>query len=166
MSAVLKEAETLFRTMSEADLVHVLEIEEAVYDFPWSIVIFRDCLGGDDHCLLMEQGGVIIGYGIMSVVAGEAHILNLCIKPDLQSQGWGQKLLRYLMEFACYCDAGVIFLEVRSSNWRALRVYEKLGFHEVGGRRDYYRARIGREDALILAKQLVDHEQSATLSNA
>ena len=154
MSAAAKALALSFRPMLERDLDEVLDIETTVYDFPWSVGIFRDCLSHGDYCLLMEQEGYIVGYGVLSMVAGDAHILNLCIKPNSQNRGLGQQFLCYLMTFARRCGGHVIFLEARPSNWRALRIYKKLGFYEVGTRRDYYRAKIGREDALILARQL------------
>jgi len=80
MSAVLKQATIVFRPMSEMDMEHVMEIEKGVYDFPWSIGIFQDCLSVGYCCWILEQDDKVSGYGIMSVLAGEAHILNLCIR--------------------------------------------------------------------------------------
>ncbi len=157
MSAILKQATIVFRPMSELDLEQVIAIEEAVYEFPWSIGIFQDCLSAGYCCWLMEQGECVSGYGVMSVLADEAHILNLCIKPDLQNNGLGKEMLDYLIDLAKGHYADVMFLEVRPSNRQALKIYEKLGFDEVGSRKDYYPAKFGREDALILAKQLTDH---------
>lgn len=157
MSAVLKQSTIVFRPMSEVDLKQVIMIEEAVYEFPWSAGIFRDCLGAGYCCWLMELDNCVSGYGIMSVLADEAHILNLCIKPDLQNNGLGKEMLDHLIELAKGHHADVMFLEVRPSNGQALKIYEKSGFDEVGNRKDYYPAKFGREDALILAKQLTDH---------
>ncbi len=156
MSAVLKQATIVFRPMSEMDLEKVMKIEEAVYEFPWPIGIFRDCLGAGYCCWLIEQDNCVSGYGVMSVLADEAHILNLCINPDLQNNGLGKEMLDYLIELAKGHQADVMFLEVRPSNGQALKIYEKSGFDEVGSRKDYYPAKFGREDAVILAKQLTD----------
>ena len=157
MSAILKQATIVFRPISEMDLEQVIAIEEAVYEFPWSIGIFQDCLGAGYCCWLMEQDDCVSGYGIMSVLADEAHILNFCIKPDLQNNGLGKEMLDHLIDLAKVHHADVMFLEVRPSNRQALKIYEKSGFDEVGSRKDYYPAKFGREDALILAKQLTDH---------
>ncbi len=156
MSAVLKQSIIVFRPMSEMDLEQVIAIEEAVYEFPWSAGIFQDCLNVGYCCWLMEQDGCVSGYGVMSVLADEAHILNLCIKPELQNNGLGKEMLDYLIDLAKVHHADVMFLEVRPSNRQALKIYEKSGFDEVGSRKDYYPAKFGREDALILAKQLTD----------
>ena len=156
MSAVPKQATIVFRPMSEADMEQVMEIEKAVYEFPWSAAIFQDCLNAGYCCWLMEQDDCVSGYGVMSVLSDEAHILNLCIKSDFQNHGLGKEMLDYLIDLAKANYADVMFLEVRSSNGQALKIYEKSGFDEVGGRKDYYPAKFGREDALILAKQLTD----------
>ena len=156
MSAVLQQATIVFRPMSAMDLEQVMAIEESVYAFPWSIGIFQDCLGVGYCCWILEQEDRVSGYGIMSVLAGEAHILNLCIKSGLQNNGLGKEMIDYLIELARAHHADVMFLEVRPSNGPALRVYENSGFDEVGSRKDYYPAKFGREDALILAKQLTD----------
>ena len=156
MSAVLQQATIVFRPMSEMDLEQVMVIEESVYEFPWSIGIFQDCLSVGYCCWILEQEDSVSGYGIMSVLAGEAHILNLCIKSDLQNNGLGKEMIDYLIDLARVHHADVMFLEVRPSNGQALKIYEKSGFDEVGSRKDYYPAKFGREDALILAKQLTD----------
>ena len=156
MSAVLKQATIVFRPMSEVDLEKVMKIEEGVYEFPWSIGIFQDCLRVGYCCWILEQGDKVSGYGIMSVLAGEAHILNLCIKSDLQQNGLGKGMLDYLIDLAKVHNADVMFLEVRPSNSQALKIYKRSGFDEVGNRKDYYPAKFGREDAVILAKQLTD----------
>ena len=156
MSAVLQQATIVFRPMSEMDLEQVMVIEESVYEFPWSIGIFQDCLSVGYCCWILEQEDSVSGYGIMSVLAGEAHILNLCIKSELQNNGLGKEMIDYLIELAKVHHADVMFLEVRPSNGQALKIYEKSGFDEVGSRKDYYPAKFGREDALILAKQLTD----------
>ncbi len=157
MSAILKHSTIVFRPMSEVVLEQVIAIEEAVYEFPWSIGIFQDCLSAGYCCWLMEQDECVSGYGVMSVLADEAHILNLCIKSNLQNNGLGKEMLDYLIDLAKVHHADVMFLEVRPSNRQALKIYEKSGFDEVGSRTDYYPAKFGREDALILAKQLTDH---------
>ena len=130
--------------------------EKGVYEFPWSIGIFQDCLKVGYCCWILEQDDMVSGYGIMSVLTREAHILNLCIKPDLQNNGLGKEMLDYLIDLAKVHHADVMFLEVRPSNGHALKIYERVGFDEVGNRKDYYPAKFGREDAVILAKQLTD----------
>lgn len=141
--------------MDEMDLDQVLVIEQLVYDFPWSRTIFNDCLRVGYCCwVLVNQTGDIDAYGVMSVAVGESHILNLCVHPQAQGMGNGQKLLDYLLTIAVQHHADTAFLEVRPSNEVARQLYLNAGFNEVGMRREYYPARHGREDAIIMACSL------------
>ncbi len=154
MVAVLKAQQPCFRPMSEQDLDAVFAIEQACYDFPWSRGIFKDCLRVGYSCWVMEADDDIRGYGIMTVGAGESHILNLCLQPERHGVGFGSMLLRHLLDHARKHNATITFLEVRPSNVNAIRLYERAGFTVVGTRRGYYPAGEGREDALILSRGL------------
>jgi ribosomal-protein-alanine N-acetyltransferase len=96
----------------------------------------------------------VAGYGLLSVAAGEAHLLNLCIDPACQGRGLGRRLLELLLRRAAARTARTVFLEVRPSNQRALRLYRAAGFDEIGHRKDYYPDGAGREDAVILSLTL------------
>ena len=102
--------------------------------------------------------GELIGYGIMSTGAGEAHILNLCVGSAFQGQGLGRALLTRLLEEAGSLRVDTVFLEVRPSNVPAVTLYESMGFNCIGTRKDYYPAKYGREDATILALTLCPDE--------
>jgi len=154
MSAVIRESVINFRPMDERDLTDVLDIEKAAYEFPWSRVIFRDCLRVGYCCWVLECDDVIQGYSIMSVAVGECHILNLCVNPQSHGKGYGAILLDFMLDVARKHRADTAFLEVRPSNGAAKRLYLQAGFDEVGLRRNYYPARCGREDALIMARGL------------
>lgn len=142
------------RAMTLADVPGVIDVERASYAFPWSEGVFRDCVRVGYVCRVVEHGGVISGYGIMSYGAGEAHILNICIRSDLRGRGVGRKLMDYLIERACIAGMQDIFLEVRPSNPNAIHLYESLGFVRVGLRKGYYQAVDGREDAFVYRLQL------------
>ena len=154
MSAVLNEPALDFRPMQSADITEIMEIERRSYPYPWTRLIFNDCLHAGYSCWVCERQGIIQGYGILSIAAGEAHLLNLCVRPESQRQGVGEKLLVHLTVLARRHDAEIIFLEVRVSNAAARSLYNKMGFNELGTRRDYYPAAGGREDGLILARVL------------
>ena len=98
---------------------------------------------------------MIAGYGILSVGAGEAHVLNLCVAAVWRSQGLGRYLLRRLLDIARWNGAERVFLEVRPSNPLAKTLYESAGFAEIGRRPRYYPARDGREDAIVMALDLL-----------
>ena len=103
---------------------------------------------------VIDVAGDLGGYGIMSVGAGEAHILNVCIRDDYRSRGFARRVLLYLLERARAAGMSEAFLEVRPSNVAAARLYHSLGFEQVGIRRGYYQATVGREDAAVLRRVL------------
>lgn len=148
------EAEVNIRTMRHEDLPHVSDIERRSYDFPWSHGVFRDCLLAGYQCIVLERDGEVAGYGILSIAAGEAHILNLCVEPAWRSHGYGERLLDEMLFRARTSSVREIFLEVRPSNANALALYRKKGFYQVANRPAYYQATEGREDAAVLAKKL------------
>lgn len=153
MSAAI-EPRTEIRLMLPSDLKAVAHVEDAAYEYPWSIAIFRDCLLAGYHCLVLDIGGAVTGYAIMSMAAGEAHILNLCVHPMARHYGFGRRLLNNLLLKAHECEVERAFLEVRPSNKIARRLYETAGFVEIGVRPSYYQAQDGREDAIVLAATL------------
>jgi ribosomal-protein-alanine N-acetyltransferase len=143
-------AEVVIRPMRALDVSEVVAIERASYQFPWSDGIFRDCLRVGYICRVVSLGRQVTGYGVMSVGAGEAHILNLCVADAFRCRGAGKKLLLCLLERAHAAAMTEAFLEVRPSNTTAIRLYQSLGFEQVGTRRAYYQAVNGREDAAVL----------------
>jgi ribosomal-protein-alanine N-acetyltransferase len=152
VSAELKEntAPSLrLRPMALSDVPEVIAVERASYAFPWSEGVFRDCIRVGYLCRVVESNGAVGGYAIMSYGAGEAHILNICIRGDLRGQGLGRKLMHFLLERARAAQMQDIFLEVRPSNPTAIALYVSLGFQQVGMRKAYYQAIGGREDALV-----------------
>ncbi|HEX7044235.1 MAG TPA: ribosomal protein S18-alanine N-acetyltransferase [Burkholderiales bacterium] len=153
-AAIVSPDRPRLRPMRESDLNAVLEVERAAYEFPWSRAIFRDCLRVGYHCFVYEAAGTLCGHGIMSIGAEECHLLNICVHPDYQRRGLGRALVKFLLAFAQRKRAQVALLEVRVSNAGAYKLYTQLGFDEIGIRKDYYPARNGREDAIILARDL------------
>ena len=146
--------EVQIRPMMEIDLPEVAAIEQKSYAFPWSENIFRDCLRVGYTCRALDLAGQIIGYGVMSLGAGEAHILNVCVREQFRSVGFGRRLLEHLLERAVAAGVAEAFLEVRPSNLSAIRLYQHLGFEQIGIRRGYYQAPDGREDAIVLKREL------------
>jgi len=156
MSAVLEgfNAEEQFRLMVDADLDAVIAIEKKVYPYPWTRGIFYDCLRIGYLCRVLEKNGRIVAYSIMSVAAGESHLLTLVVAVDEQRNGYGKKMLNETIEQAVSDNANTMYLEVRTSNKAAIQLYHQRGFNELGVRNDYYPAEHGREDALMLALDL------------
>jgi ribosomal-protein-alanine N-acetyltransferase len=84
---------TEIRSMQPADLKSVAAVERAAYQYPWSLGIFRDCLLAGYHCVVLDGGCSVTGYGFMSLASCEAHLLNLCLKPKAQRLCYGRRLL-------------------------------------------------------------------------
>jgi ribosomal-protein-alanine N-acetyltransferase len=97
---------------------------------------------------------VLVGYGIVASGAGEAHLLNVCVREEFRNRGCGRTLLNGLIGQAASAGAEVIFLEVRPANTTAIRLYEAMGFRQSGFRPGYYQAAVGREDALVMRRPM------------
>ena len=142
----------LLRPMNRDDLGFIMQIEQVSYEFPWTQGIFEDCLRVGYRCLALEVDNEVSGYAIFSIVAGECHVLNVCIASRYRSQGLGRFIMENILYDARAAEATIIYLEVRPSNVVAIDLYTALGFKQIAIRKGYYPAREGREDALILAK--------------
>ena len=153
MSAV-QRPRLLIEVMREEELDGVMEIESSVYEFPWTAGNFRDSIRSGYCCRLAIRDGVLLGYFVLMVAAGEAHLLNLSVAAARQGRGHGHELLHEVVALARAEQATSIFLEVRPSNAPARALYARNGFRQIGMRRQYYPAASGREDALVLAIDL------------
>lgn len=151
----LIESPVSIRDMKHDDLSMVSDIERRSYEFPWSHGVFRDCLLAGYRSSVLIRDDRVAGYGILSIAAGEAHILNLCIDPEFRSMGYGERLLDTLLSQARATAVREVLLEVRPSNTTALALYRKKGFFQVANRPAYYQSHEGREDAAVLSKKLV-----------
>jgi ribosomal-protein-alanine N-acetyltransferase len=150
-----------FRAMTPADLPSVAAVERGSYQFPWSEGIFRDCLRVGYLCRVAELDGAIVAYGVVAMGAGEAHILNLCVRSDLRGRNVGRQMLALLLERTRQAGMEAVFLEVRPSNPHAIALYQSVGFVQVGLRKGYYQAPDNeREDALVLKLDLTDGREA------
>lgn len=156
MSAVIEQSFEGIYPMQEEDLDEVIAIEESVYPFPWTRGIFHDCIRVGYSCWVYKRKKEVIAYVVLSVAAGEAHILTLVVHPECQGQGYARKILQHALDVARERHAESVYLEVRPSNERAISIYHKAGFNEIGIRKGYYPAENGREDALVMAMSFVD----------
>lgn len=142
--------------MREADLPKVMIIEQRNYSYPWTHGIFSDCLKAGYIMQVLRLEDELIGYGVMQVAADEAHILNLCVDKDFSRRGYARGLLEKLLVMGERAGAYMAFLEARPSVPRAITLYERAGFNEVGIRKNYYESPEGREDAIVMARTLGD----------
>lgn len=141
--------------MQVEHLPQMLEIECAAYEFPWSHGIFEDCLRvGYSAWVVLDPAGQVLAYALMSMAAGEAHVLNICVAPEQRRRGLAAFLLRHLLMVARAGSVTLVLLEVRRSNVAGQKLYEGFGFRRLGERKAYYPAREGREDAIVLGLDL------------
>jgi len=154
MSAMLQALEQnkkfKFRPMNMTDLDAVMDIEPHIYSHPWTRGNFSDSLNSGYSAWVLEKNNEMIGYALLMMVMDEAHLLNLSIAKAYQKQGLGRYLLEHMMQIARNHHALNMFLEVRTSNISAIALYENVGFNEMAIRRNYYPAKSGREDAVLM----------------
>lgn len=144
-----------YRPMRETDLDVVAAIETDVYTHPWTRGNFADSLVAGHSCWVVDCAGVIAAYGVLMVGVGESHLLNLSVARERQGRGLGGRLLEFFEGRSREYGAAAMLLEVRRSNEPARRLYARAGFHELAVRRNYYPALEGREDAILMGKDLL-----------
>lgn len=155
MNAILKSAQAEFEPLQARHLNAVLQVEQQAYAHPWSEANFQDALQAGYQSQLLTAGGSILGYFIALKGVDEVHLLNITVAPDYQRQGWARLMLDALAIWSRAQCANWLWLEVRVGNLRATRVYESMGFRQVGKRKAYYPAGHGqREDALVMGLKL------------
>lgn len=133
------------------DLAALWAIESRAHSHPWSRSLLEGSLDSADSVIVAEDGDArILGYAVLSVAIDDADLLNIAVEPRLRRRGIGAVLLEGVLAEAKRRGARQCFLEVRSGNQPALALYRRFGFTEVGRRRDYYPADVGREDARVL----------------
>ena len=155
MNAVAQPAWRL-SPMHASQVEEVMEIERRAYEVPWTEGIFRDCLkSGYSMWVVHERGGPLVAYAVMTMAVGEAHILNVAVDPQRRRQGLGRFTLTHLLMVARAAHTNLVLLEVRRSNKAAIRMYHSFGFQQIGTRRGYYPGPDQREDAFVLALDLV-----------
>ncbi len=133
----------------------LMAVEQRAYSHPWSRGNFTDSLASGYQIELLLGGDQLIGYFVAMPGVEEAHLLNFTVAPEFQQQGWSVVLLDALALWARGRGAQWLWLEVRVSNLRARKVYEKYGFERVGERKRYYpSASAEREDAIVMSYAL------------
>lgn len=140
-----------FSSMTAEDVAEVLAIEQMAYPFPWTRRNFMDSIEAGHRCVCLRAvDGELLGYFLMMSVVDEAHLLNVCITPSQQGCGLGIMALTEIMRLAREDGMSGVLLEVRPSNIRALHIYERFGFTQIGRRKHYYPAGSLREDAIVM----------------
>ena len=142
------------RLLNNVDLNQMMDIERQVMNTPWSASVMRDTFSAAHNKTygMENPSGELIAFGIISVVFDEAELLSMAVSPKCQRQGYGFKLLQFLIKHAKKAKARVLYLEVRQSNTNAIDLYRKLDFSVHGLRKGYYPAKDDREreDAILM----------------
>ncbi len=144
-----------FVSLTPVELDELLKIEQSVYAKPWTRGNFLDAMKSNNWCHLLMSKDTLLGYFVAMMGFQEVHLLNLTVASAFQNKGFGLHMLESLVLMSKTVNAQWIWLEVRVSNERALKVYEKFGFRKVGERKNYYPlATNKREDAIIMSYRL------------
>ena len=143
-----------FREISLGDLHGIVQIERSVNPFPWGEEALRDTIVSSGHHLVSLREGRVVGFLLSNFVFDEAQLLLIGVSPDWQGVGVGGQLLKELIGRSQDQGRKLIYLEVRSGNERAIRLYRSSGFIDIGVRRDYYPGLVGREDAIVMSLQI------------
>lgn len=149
-----RSASLEFLPMHADDIDAVLAIEQRIQAFPWSRGNFVDLLEAGHGGWLLREHRQLRGFAVMMMAFDEVELLNFGIAAEHQRKGLGSRFLEYLFEQARSQGMQRMFLEARPSNAPALALYRRFGFIQVGLRAAYYPAASGREDALVLAREL------------
>ncbi len=144
----------MIRIATSNDLADILSIEKKVFKHPWSKEQLSWELNSQpvtENYVMIARGNMI-GYLFSHVVDDDVQILNIAIDIPFQHKGYGEQLLSYFLDQ--FNTDSSIHLEVRKSNFPAINLYLKFGFHETGTRKGYY---ADGEDAIIMQRYSLIH---------
>jgi ribosomal-protein-alanine N-acetyltransferase len=148
-----------FSPMRDPEIAQVCAIENGAYEFPWTEGNFRDSLSAGYSAWVCHVDDEIVGYAVLMIAIGEAHLLNLTIARLWQGRGLGVALLRFLIGLARERHCERILLEVRQSNTLACHLYQANDFVQIGVRKAYYPATLGREDAIVFERRIAGESE-------
>ena len=142
----------IFEKMNASHVAQVAQLETICFSDPWSEKSVASELENKLSCWFVAvDEGTVAGYIGSQTVCGETDMMNVAVHPEYRRKGIAEKLILSLIEELKTMESHCLTLEVRASNAPAIALYEKMGFFEIGRRKNYYRN--PREDALILRKE-------------
>ena len=146
------------RYLTPSDIDAVMAIEVAAAETPWVRTHYEDGFKHHYEMYLLLLRDIPVGFIVMRWTGDQAEILNIAIAPEYQGQGLGRHLLSYVIDIVRNKRVLSLFLEVRFSNKKAQKLYNALGFNEIGVRPAYYEMRgtNKREDAIVMGLELYD----------
>lgn len=138
--------------MTADHVIQIAQLERECFSDPWSQNSIASELENPlSYWLVAMAGNVVAGYVGSQTVLGESDMMNLAVHPEFRQQGVARDLVLALIDGLNQRGSHCLTLEVRESNTPARKLYEKLGFVQVGIRPNYYQH--PREDGLILRKE-------------
>ncbi len=142
--------DVLIRRMEPEDVETVLGIESRVFTTPWQAHTFLSLIGrsGSELWVMEHPVAGILAYAVLWCILDQAELANIAVRSEYRGQGYASRLLERVLQIARDREVETIYLEVRASNARALELYERFGFSQVGVRKNYYDK--PTEDALVM----------------
>lgn len=132
----------------------IVAIERDCHYNPWTKASFLSALQAHDILKKFILDDEAVGYFVAKLALDQCELLNLTVKKTMQSKGIGRIILNQLKEICLARNISHIFLEVRRSNVNAIKLYVSFGFNETGIRKNYYRTKSGKEDAVLMGLSL------------
>ena len=145
----------MLRDMTTADVDDVTAVEQKSQHFPWSRENFSDAVSNGYLCYVDVSQDMLRGYVILMPLIDEMELLNITVAVSQQRKGLGREMLKEMLRISSTLEMKRMFLEVRISNLPAISLYESVGFCIIGKRCDYYQSQNGKEDALVMACELM-----------
>lgn len=151
MENSIKDGMFTIRPMRESDIEQVVAIENSIFSIPWSAKSFIDaCKEEYNIYLVCEMDSKVVGYCGLWTVLGEGNITNMAVDEEYRKCGIGSALMQAMELLGQKMDVSIFFLEVRAGNIAAQKLYEKMGYREIGRRKGFYEKPV--EDALVMSK--------------
>lgn len=141
------------RSVNLNDLDSMVVIEALGIEDPWTRKQLAESIQNHRIRIAENETG-IVGFLIYSTVLDESELLQVIVLPQYRRQGIGKSLMLDFFQELQTQQVEICFLEVRKSNEKAQSLYLKLGFKSIGVRRNYYKTPTGKEDAIIMRKEL------------
>ena len=142
----------MIEVMNSSHVARIAALEQICFSDPWSEQSVASELDNKlAFWLVATEDDAVAGYIGSQTVMDETDVMNVAVHPDYRRQGIAEALVKELVENLKKMGSHCLTLEVRASNAPAIALYEKLGFIQIGRRKNYYRN--PREDALILRKE-------------
>lgn len=131
-------------------------IDVSVHTHPWSYDSIKQCFAIGQDVLALYVKNTLQGFSVVSTVLDEAELLTISLSIEYQGQGLGEYLLRKTIEYIEHKNCHTIFLEVAVNNTKAIKLYKKLTFEQVGVRKNYYpkNSNSDAQDALVMCMKI------------